>query len=48
MALHVLFTILKETTDDPFELASKYTGVSIVKLRALHKEFQATGTLKED
>ena len=47
MALHVLFMILKEKTDNPFELASKYTGVSTMKLRALHEEFQATGALQE-
>jgi transposase len=47
MALHVLFMILKEKTDNPFELASKYTGVSVAKLHKLHEEFQATGTLKE-
>jgi hypothetical protein len=26
MALHVLYKILQENTDNPFELASKYTG----------------------
>jgi len=47
MALHVLFMILKETTDNPFELASRYTGVSVTTLRTLHQEFQATGNIKE-
>jgi hypothetical protein len=41
MALHVLFMILKEKTDNPFELASKYTGVSVAKLHKLHEEFHS-------